>query len=125
MSHVAAASPAPANDITPGVLGFLVIAGMAVVLFFLLRSMNMRLKRVRAVRDAGLPPGSELPAAPRGKPANGAGQAGRTPQAGAAANGSRGQPAAGAAATGSSADSGAQSDVAADPADPAGGAAGG
>ncbi len=63
MSHVAAASPASANDITPGVLGFIVFAIMAVALYVLLRSMNTRLRRVRDVRDAGLPPGSDLGAA--------------------------------------------------------------
>jgi hypothetical protein len=84
MSHQAAASSASTNDITPGVLGFLVIAAMAVALFFLLRSMNKRLRRVRAVRDAGLAPGSELGAA------SGAASAGA----------GRGQPAASSAATG-------------------------
>ncbi len=58
--HAAAASPASTNDITPGVLGFLVIAAMGGVLVLLLRSMNKHLRRVRAVRDAGLAPGSEL-----------------------------------------------------------------
>ena len=53
---VAAASSGSANDITPGVLGFLVIAAMAAALFLLLRSMNKHLRRVRAVRDAGLAP---------------------------------------------------------------------
>ena len=60
MFHVAAASPASANDITPGVLGFLVIAVMGGALVLLLRSMNKHLRRVRAVRDAGLAPGAEL-----------------------------------------------------------------
>jgi hypothetical protein len=34
------------NDITPGVLGFLVVAGMAVVLVFLLRSMNRQFRKL-------------------------------------------------------------------------------
>ena len=55
-----AAASNSANDITPGVLGFLVIAAMGAALFLLLRSMNKHLRRVRAVRDAGLAPGSDL-----------------------------------------------------------------
>jgi hypothetical protein len=34
------------NDITPGVLGFLVVAGMAIVLVFLLRSMNRQFRKL-------------------------------------------------------------------------------
>jgi hypothetical protein len=40
-----AAAPA-ANTVVTGVLGFLVVAGMAIVLFFLLRSMNKQLRKV-------------------------------------------------------------------------------
>jgi hypothetical protein len=39
------ASPA-ASQVVPGVLGFLVVAAMAVALYFLLRSMNKHLRRV-------------------------------------------------------------------------------
>jgi hypothetical protein len=39
------ASPA-ASEVVPGILGFLVVAGMAVALFFLLRSMNKQLRKV-------------------------------------------------------------------------------
>ena len=39
------ASPA-ASQVVPGILGFLVVAGMALALFFLLRSMNKQLKKV-------------------------------------------------------------------------------
>jgi hypothetical protein len=39
------ASPA-ASQVVPGVLGFLVVAGMGLVLFFLLRSMNKHLRKV-------------------------------------------------------------------------------
>jgi hypothetical protein len=35
-----------ANAIVPGVLGFIVVAAMAVALFFLLRSMNKQLRKV-------------------------------------------------------------------------------
>jgi hypothetical protein len=58
-----AASSGSANDITPGVLGFIVVAAMGFVLFLLLRSMNKHLRRVREVRDAGLAPGSDLASA--------------------------------------------------------------
>jgi hypothetical protein len=37
---------APANAVVPGILGFLVVAGMAIALFFLLRSMNKQLRKV-------------------------------------------------------------------------------
>jgi hypothetical protein len=39
------ASPA-ANQVVPGVLGFLVVAGMGLALYFLLRSMNKQLRKV-------------------------------------------------------------------------------
>ena len=39
------ASPA-ANQVVPGILGFLVVAAMALALFFLLRSMNKQLNKV-------------------------------------------------------------------------------
>ena len=39
------ASPA-ASQVVPGILGFLVVAGMGLALFFLLRSMNKQLKKV-------------------------------------------------------------------------------
>jgi hypothetical protein len=42
---IVAASPA-ASQVVPGILGFLVVAGMALALFFLLRSMNKQLNKV-------------------------------------------------------------------------------
>ena len=39
------ASPV-ASQVVPGVLGFLVVAGMGLALFFLLRSMNKQLRKV-------------------------------------------------------------------------------
>jgi len=39
------ASPA-ASQVVPGILGFLVVAGMGFALFFLLRSMNKQLRKV-------------------------------------------------------------------------------
>jgi hypothetical protein len=44
---LAAASP-PADQVVTGVLGFLIVAGMGVALFFLLRSMNKQLRKVAA-----------------------------------------------------------------------------
>ena len=43
MTDIAAAS---ASAVVPGVLGFLIVAGMRVALFFLLRSMNKQLRKV-------------------------------------------------------------------------------
>ena len=40
-----ASSPA-ASQVVPGILGFLVVAGMGILLFFLLRSMNKQLRKV-------------------------------------------------------------------------------
>ena len=39
---------ASGNDVAPGTLGFLVVFGMAVVLFFLFRSMSRHLRKVNA-----------------------------------------------------------------------------
>jgi hypothetical protein len=39
------ASPV-ASQVVPGVLGFLVVAGMGLLLYFLLRSMNKQLRKV-------------------------------------------------------------------------------
>jgi hypothetical protein len=41
-----AKSSATDNEVTPGVLGFLVVAGMGVLLYFLLKSMNRQLKKI-------------------------------------------------------------------------------
>ncbi len=41
------ASGAPASSqVVPGILGFLVVAGMGLMLYFLLRSMNKQLRKV-------------------------------------------------------------------------------
>ena len=39
-----------ASDAAPGVLGFLVVAGMAIILFFVFRSMAKHLRKVTAPR---------------------------------------------------------------------------
>jgi hypothetical protein len=41
-----AASTPPANQVVPGILGFLVVAGLGLALYFLLRSMNKQLRKV-------------------------------------------------------------------------------
>jgi hypothetical protein len=46
----ALASASVASQVEPGVLGFLVVAGIGVALFFLLRSMNKQLHKVSADR---------------------------------------------------------------------------
>jgi hypothetical protein len=43
---VAAASSSAASDVEPGVLGFLIVAGMGVALVFLLRSMNKQFRKI-------------------------------------------------------------------------------
>jgi len=42
---ILASAPA-ASQVVPGILGFLVVAGMGVLLYFLLRSMNKQLRKV-------------------------------------------------------------------------------
>jgi len=46
------------DQVTPGLLGFLIVAGMGVALFFLLRSMAKHLRRVD-VGDSDREPDSE------------------------------------------------------------------
>ena len=45
LAAVAASSP-PGDDVTPGLLGFLVVAAMGVALVFLLRSMNKQFRKI-------------------------------------------------------------------------------
>ena len=58
LAAVAASSPA-SDDVTPGVLGFLVVAAMGVALFFLLRSMNKQFRKIapKAEGTTGTKPG--------------------------------------------------------------------
>jgi hypothetical protein len=48
----AAAASSSANDVEPGVLGFLVVAAMGVALVFLLRSMNKQFRKIDVEPDA-------------------------------------------------------------------------
>jgi hypothetical protein len=50
LAAVAASSP-PSNDVTPGVLGFLVVAAMGVALVFLLKSMNKQFRKIAPKAD--------------------------------------------------------------------------
>jgi len=43
---VLAAGSVTDNEVTPGVLGFLVVAGMGVALYFLLKSLNRQLRKI-------------------------------------------------------------------------------
>jgi hypothetical protein len=48
----AAAASSSSNDVEPGVLAFLVVAGIGVVLVFLLRSMNKQFRKITPAPDA-------------------------------------------------------------------------
>jgi hypothetical protein len=68
----AAAAPPPSDNVTPGVLGFLVFAAMGVALVFLLRSMNKQFRKITPEERK-----REEPTAAKGpKPA----QTGRSPR---------------------------------------------
>jgi hypothetical protein len=43
---LAASSSSVAAQVTPGLLGFLVVAGMGLAVYFLFRSMNKQLKKI-------------------------------------------------------------------------------
>jgi hypothetical protein len=53
MTAILAVSYDNPGDISPGVLGFIVVAALAIALFFLLRSMNKHLRKVSSARDDG------------------------------------------------------------------------
>jgi hypothetical protein len=62
---VIAATSSSVNNVEPGVLGFLVVAGIAVVLVFLLRSMNKQFRKITpdpAATDVS--PGDEVKTGP-------------------------------------------------------------
>lgn len=58
-----AAGQSTASQVTPGVLGFLVVAALALGLFFLIRSMNKQLAKVGAARRGFGPEQPEEPPA--------------------------------------------------------------
>ena len=53
MTAILAVSYDNPGDITPGALGFIIVAALAVALVLLLRSMNKHLRKVAAARDEG------------------------------------------------------------------------
>jgi hypothetical protein len=57
LAAVAASSP-PSNDVTPGVLGFLVVAAIGVALVFLLKSMNKQFRKIAPKDEAAVPEGA-------------------------------------------------------------------
>jgi hypothetical protein len=67
----AAASSPSSNDVTPGLLGFVVFAVMAVALVFLLKSMNKQFRKItpkaEGTASANAAPGSKTaPGEPSG-----------------------------------------------------------
>lgn len=70
MTDLASSSIPATGQVVTGVLGFLVVAGMGVALFFLLRSMNKQLRKVagqprwREEAQGGEPRREQAPAAP-------------------------------------------------------------
>lgn len=42
------------NQVTPGVIAFLIVAALGVTLFFLIRSMNKQISRIEAPREEDL-----------------------------------------------------------------------
>ena len=76
------AASIPSSEVTPGLLGFIVVVGLAVAVFFLLRSMNKQLRKVSSQqpRGKGTRPGpggtrpGQGPGGTRPGPDNGPGQ---------------------------------------------------
>jgi len=58
-----AASSSSSDNVEPGVLGFLVVAGMVVVLVFLLRPMNKQFLKITPDPSAAVPDPAQDPAA--------------------------------------------------------------
>jgi urea transporter len=54
------------SQVKPGLVGFLVVLGMAVALFFLLRSMSKHLRRIDVDRDGTDPERRETGDGPNG-----------------------------------------------------------
>jgi hypothetical protein len=76
-----AASSSTLNDVEPGVLGFLVVAGIGVALVFLLRSMNKQFRKLPPPED-----GPEAGAGTKGDAGAAGGSAGADTGAGFAAD---------------------------------------
>ena len=61
VTSLASSSSSVASQVAPGALGFLVVATMALALFFLIRSMNKQLRKVGADKRSFAEP-AESPA---------------------------------------------------------------
>jgi hypothetical protein len=59
---VLAKGAVPVNNVTPGVLGFLVVAAMGIALYFLLRSMSRQLKKIPPPAEDGAAAGANAAA---------------------------------------------------------------
>ncbi len=60
--HVIAAAAPASSMVTPGILGFLVFAALAVALVFLIKSMNKQFRKITPKPEAGTtaaPPSAE------------------------------------------------------------------
>lgn len=62
MSVLAASSTA--SQVYPGLLGFLVVAGMGLALYFLFRSLNKQLHKIAPGQPSSAPPGRSRPPRP-------------------------------------------------------------
>jgi hypothetical protein len=69
MTAILAASYDNPGDITPGALGFIVVAALAIAVVFLFRSMNKHLRKVASARDDGRELGAQADAGDPGDPA--------------------------------------------------------
>lgn len=58
------ASESTASQVYPGLIGFLVVAGMGLALFFLFRSMNKQLHKIAPGQPSSAPPGQARPPRP-------------------------------------------------------------
>ena len=52
------ASSSTASQVYPGLIGFLVVAGMGLALYFLFRSMNKQLHKIAPGQPSSAPPGT-------------------------------------------------------------------
>jgi hypothetical protein len=68
VTELAAKGASTASQVAPGVLGFLVVAALALALFFLIRSMNKHLRKVGADKRTFGPPPDPPPPVPRNVP---------------------------------------------------------
>ena len=58
------ASSSTASQVYPGLIGFLVVAGMGLALYFLFRSMNKQLHKIAPGQPSSAPPGTGRPPRP-------------------------------------------------------------